>query len=266
VWGEKTGTTTNLEGRVMRLARLVTPEGLTLDDWRIASELALRFGTDFGLVTVEDVQDDIARRAPAYAGVDSDLLRRARDGAVVPIADHPEELVFHAVLGVTAGVSWEPIRPGVAAEETHLSSIGTGVVGSTGTGSLTTIKPGLAAEETDELPGRDETVSAASDALESAPDLYDAGRTVSEGPSLSALAPGSALVVHPNDLARVGVTAEGETVRVTSARGTAELVVRTDTAVAPGTCFVPFAQGGESPNDLVDITAPVTELRVETTR
>ena len=140
----------------------------------------------------------------------------------------------------------------------------------------------------------DETVSAASDALESAPDLYvwdataeapapvptdayslrlvvartlyDAGRTVSEGPSLSALAPGSALVVHPNDLARVGVTAEGETVRVTSARGTAELVVRTDTAVAPGTCFVPFAQGGESPNDLVDITAPVTELRVETTR
>jgi len=96
--------------------------------------------------------------------------------------------------------------------------------------------------------------------------LYDAGRTVSAGPSLAALAPGTALVVHPNDLPRVGVTAEGDTVRVTSARGSAELPVRTDTAVAPGTCFIPFAQGGESPNDLIDVTAPVTELRVETTR
>jgi NADH-quinone oxidoreductase subunit G len=294
VWGEKNGTTTNLEGRVMRLARLVTPEGLTLDDWRVAGELALRFGTDLGLGTVEEVQDDIARRAPAYVGVDSDLVRRARDGAVVPIAHHPEELVFHAVLGVTAGVSWEPIRPGVADEETHLSSVRTGVVESTGTGSLTTIKPGLAAEETDTLPGSDEAVSAAADALAAATDLYvwdataeapvpvptdayslrlvvartlyDAGRTVSAGPSLAALAPGIALVVHPNDLPRVGVTAEGDTVRVTSARGSAELPVRTDTAVAPGTCFIPFAQGGESPNDLIDVTAPVTELRVETTR
>ena len=76
VWGEKNGSMTNLEGRVMRLARLVTPEGTTMDDWRIAAELALRFGTDFGLDTVEDVQDEIARVAPAYAGVDAELLGR----------------------------------------------------------------------------------------------------------------------------------------------------------------------------------------------
>jgi predicted molibdopterin-dependent oxidoreductase YjgC len=294
VWGEKTGTTTNLEGRVMRLARLVTPEGTTLEDWRIAAELALRFGTDFGLDTVEDVQDDIARRAPAYVGVDANLLRRARDGAVVPIAHHPHEIVFHAVLGVSAGVSWEPIRPGVAAEETHLSSIGTGVVGATGTGSLTTIKPGLGAEETAAADGADATVAAAADALASTPalhrwegdapapvpippdayslrlvaarTLYDAGRTVGEGPSLSSLAPGTALVVHPSDLSRVGVAAEGDTVRVTSARATVELPVRTDTAIAPGTCFIPFAQAGDAPNNLIDVSQPVTELRVETTR
>ena len=43
--------------------------------------------------------------------------------------------------------------------------------------------------------------------------------------------------------------------------------MRTDTAVAPGTCFMPFAQGDTvGPNDLVDVTASVTELRVETTR
>ena len=64
VWGEKPGSTTNLEGRVLRLARLITPEGPTMDDWRIAQELATRFDADFGFETVEDVQDEIARVAP----------------------------------------------------------------------------------------------------------------------------------------------------------------------------------------------------------
>jgi anaerobic selenocysteine-containing dehydrogenase len=97
--------------------------------------------------------------------------------------------------------------------------------------------------------------------------LYDAGRTVSSSPSLAALAGGPAVVVHPSDLQRIGVAAEGDPVRVTSARGTVEVPVRADTAVAPGTCFMPFAQDAETgPNDLVDVTAAVTELRVETVR
>ena len=55
--------------------------------------------------------------------------------------------------------------------------------------------------------------------------------------------------------------------RVTSARGTITVPVLADAATAPGTAFMPFAQRGPvGPNDLIDITAPVTELRVETTR
>jgi anaerobic selenocysteine-containing dehydrogenase len=97
--------------------------------------------------------------------------------------------------------------------------------------------------------------------------LYDAGRSVASSPSLSSLAPGPALILHPNDLPRVGVTAEGDTVRVTSARGSIELPVRTDTAVAPGTCFMAIAQDAAvGPNNVVDVTESVTELRVETTR
>jgi anaerobic selenocysteine-containing dehydrogenase len=72
-------------------------------------------------------------------------------------------------------------------------------------------------------------------------------------------------VVHPNDLPRIGVAAVGDTVRVTSARGSIELPVRTDTAVAPGTCFMAFAQDtAVGSNDVVDVTDSVTELRVET--
>ena len=114
VWGEKAGTTTNLEGRVMRQARLITPEGTTMEDWRIAQELAARFGTEFGLDTVEDVQNEIARIAPAHAGVDAKLISRARDGAVLPIADYPDEITLVDVSGFEVGVSWEPIRPSSA--------------------------------------------------------------------------------------------------------------------------------------------------------
>ncbi len=43
--GEKSGTVTNLEGRVQRVGRKVAPEGRAMDDWRIAAELSLRLGT-----------------------------------------------------------------------------------------------------------------------------------------------------------------------------------------------------------------------------
>src|SRR5439155_9378844 len=175
VWGEKSGSTTNLEGRVMRLARLVTPEGVTMPDWRVAVELAARLGSDFDLETVEEVQDEIARLAPALAGVDADLLRRARDGAVVPIAHRPDEIVLGADARVGPSLSWEPIPPGVAADETTLSSLGTGVVEASGTGAAATIKPGLveegvppaqAAAEAEEL------TRAAGEALAAHPELH----------------------------------------------------------------------------------------------
>ena len=55
--------------------------------------------------------------------------------------------------------------------------------------------------------------------------------------------------------------------RVTTPRGTVTLPVVGDSATAPGTAFIAFAQGGEvGSNDVVDIAAAVTELRVETIR
>jgi predicted molibdopterin-dependent oxidoreductase YjgC len=296
VWGEKAGSTTNLEGRVMRQARLITPEGTTMEDWRIAQELAARFGAEFGLDTVEDVQDEIARVAPAHAGVDADLLRRARDGAVLPIADFPDEIVFQHVLGVTTGRTWEPIKPGVAADESHLSSLGTGAVAASGTGADVTIKPGLATgdapeddaaaeaavesavEELEARPALYEWDRVATSPTPTPPDayslrlvaartLYDAGSIVASSPSLAPLATGVALVVHPSDLERIGVGAEGDDVRVTSGRGTITVPVLADSATAPGTGFMAFAQRGDvGPNDIVDIASSVTELRVETTR
>ncbi len=280
VWGEKAGTTTNLEGRVMRQARLITPEGTTMDDWRIAQELAARFGTEFGLDTVEDVQDEIARIAPAHAGVDAQLISRARDGAVLPIADHPDEITLVDVSGFEtrvpfghgAGVSWEPIRPGTLEpiepiEPVEASDAGEKSEPDDEAAPATVSGPPL--YEWDRVATVPAPVppDAYSLRLVAARVLYDAGRIVSSSPSLTALAGGVALVVHPSDLERIGVDAEGDNVRVTSARGTITVPVLADAATAPGTAFMPFAQReGVGPSDLVDIAAAVTEVRVETTR
>jgi NADH-quinone oxidoreductase subunit G len=295
VWSEKSGTMSNLEGRVQRVARLVTPEGTTMDDWRIAAEVASRFGVEFGFERVDDVQDELARVAPAFAGVDASLIRRARDGAVLPISQHRDEIVLHSALGVSAGVSWEPIQPGVASDETHLSSMGTGAVEASGTGSLSTIKPGLTEADGGDAETVPELVEEATAVLDAAPPLhvwdgrapatvadpadayslrlvvahtlYDAGSTAAAAPAFTGMADGAALVVHPSDLARIGVDAEGAGVRLVSARTTVELPVRTDAAVAPGTGFLAFARpDSTAANELIDSGAVVTDVRVETAR
>src|SRR5262249_48773821 len=115
VWGEKAGTTTNLEGRVQRLGRKLSPEGTTMDDWRIAAELAFRLGDDFDLEFVDEVTDEISHVAPSHSGATAALMRRARDGVVLPVRDHLDEIMLRAGdLNIMAedgqAVSWDPIR------------------------------------------------------------------------------------------------------------------------------------------------------------
>jgi NADH-quinone oxidoreductase subunit G len=294
VWAEKAGTASNLEGRVQRVAQEISPEGTVMSDWRVAAELALRFGADFDLETVVEVEDEMARLAPAFAGVDAHLLRRARDGVVVPLGDHHEELVLDAADLPITDASWEPIRPGtIASEEAHTSHVGTGVVEATGTGSTTTVKPGLTEVE---RPGgsRDEASAlgaAARDAVAEGPPLhewdrvtgpapaeardayalrlvsgrklYDAGRVSAASPSLAPLAPGAALLVHPNDRDRIGI-ADGTEVEATSRRGSVTLPVRAAPGIPRGVAFLAFNQPGPGAGDLIDATAAVTDIRVET--
>jgi anaerobic selenocysteine-containing dehydrogenase len=95
--------------------------------------------------------------------------------------------------------------------------------------------------------------------------LYDAGSTVTESPSLSALAPGSVLLLHRADRERIGVDDGGE-VRVTTTRGSLTLPVRADAGTPPGVAFLAFNQAGPGAADLIDVTQPVTDLRVESLR
>ena len=72
-FAERSGSTTNIEGRVTRVSQKVTAPGVAWEDWMIAAELADALGGDLGFETIEDVA--------AAAGLSADVA--AGDGTVV---------------------------------------------------------------------------------------------------------------------------------------------------------------------------------------
>jgi predicted molibdopterin-dependent oxidoreductase YjgC len=84
--GEIEGTATNLEGRVQKMNRIVTPAGMSRPVWSIINDIAAAMGSDLGAHSGEKVGAEIADVAPAYGGVTWDALTwgPGRDGIVLP--------------------------------------------------------------------------------------------------------------------------------------------------------------------------------------
>jgi NADH-quinone oxidoreductase subunit G len=281
---------------VQRLGRKVSPLGTTMDDWRIAGELAVRLGDDFDLEFVDEVTDEIAKVAPSHLGARAPLLRRARDGVVLPVRAHLDEILLRTrELNIMSedgqAVSWDPIRSEAAAPAGS-----TAAVEASGAGGNVNITPDAgdpsdSPEEAAAALDDAHTVSATADRdapalhvwdrsagsvdppgrdayalrLVAQRTLYDGGRIVASTPALAGLRKEPVLLVHAQDLARIGVE-DGASVRVTSARATVTLPVRTDPSVPAGMARLPFTADGRGAAELIDTTAMVTDLRVETIR
>ena len=93
--------------------------------------------------------------------------------------------------------------------------------------------------------------------------LYGADAIVTATPALAALRDEPTLGINARDRDRLGVH-DGDFVRVTTARGSIDLLVRTDARTPAGTAWMAVNAGGPGAPDLIDVTSPVTELRVET--
>jgi NADH-quinone oxidoreductase subunit G len=92
--------------------------------------------------------------------------------------------------------------------------------------------------------------------------LYDQAAGTQQSPSLAGLAPGARLHVHPLDLDRLGA-ADGHEVKVSSPRSTVIMPVFADPAVARGSVWAALNQGGPDVAALIDATASVIDVRVE---
>ena len=90
-YAEQGGTTTNLEGRVSRLAQRVTPPGTVRPDWMIAAELAALLGGDLGMTSHQAIWAEIAEVVPSHRGIDSAMAApgAGRIGLVVPLDPPP---------------------------------------------------------------------------------------------------------------------------------------------------------------------------------
>jgi NADH-quinone oxidoreductase subunit G len=280
MFGETRGSTTNLEGRVSRLNAKVTPPGTARADWMIAAELAQRLGGDLGLTSVEQITDEIARVAPAYArittralgstaGFDGILAGDAIESrhAAPPTMGHAEapEIIApdnHGEAPSGTNVAPQTPDPSQGAATEQATDAGDSDEGGDDAPDAAP-RPELL-HFTPRASGRDvPAVDSYALRLVSAHKLYDDGTLVQHSPSLAALAPGGAVRVSPYDLDRLGLTS-GDAVRVTSSRGAITIAAEADTSVPRGLAVLAFDQAGAGAADLIDSSAMVTDVRLET--
>jgi NADH-quinone oxidoreductase subunit G len=301
-YAERPGTTTNIEGRVTRLGQKVVARGTAWADWMIAVELAAAMGTDLGVERLEELADEIERLSPAHAGItralvaapgraDGIVVGRQREDPAVgcrtlpevvaadPSAAYPPATVvdgasssvglrIHGGLTVTPVVlrtSMERPEPAGAEEEATDEEAATGD-GTTGPETAPAdggpARPDVLVWDGSsdfELPALD----AYSLRLVATRTLYDRSVSVRHSPSLRGLAPPVKIRLHPADVERIGVTT-GDRVRVTSTRGTFTLEAAADPGVGRGAAAMVYNLPGKGAADVIDATAAVTEIRVET--
>ena len=203
-FGEKNGTTTNLEGRMSNVAQKITPAGTSRPDWMIAAELAHALGKDLGVNSVEEVTAKLVKTVAQFApAANTKALRH--DGVLM---DHPTPLTL----------------------------------------SRTT------------LPVQDR--NSYDYRIVSFRKLYDAAVGTAKSPSLAQLATGATVVVHPLDLARIGVEL-GANVQVISTKSTVVLPVTTSEDVLRGTAWLPFNQPGNDGREIFDVHADIVDVRIE---
>ena len=83
-YGEKDGTTMNLEGRVTSVVQKITPHGTSRADWMIAVELLTLLGHESNFTTLSDIQNAMSAAVPGFASTTTAVAIK-RDGVVVSV-------------------------------------------------------------------------------------------------------------------------------------------------------------------------------------
>ncbi len=219
-FAEKTGTYANTERRVQIAHQALEPPGSARADWEILIDLSRRVGLETGFSTPAEVMDEIARVAPAWAGIAHDRLGGGGLQYPVPDRSHPGtaflfddrfptrdgKATFHAITYAPAGELPDAEYPFVMGTGRQLYHWHTG--------TMTRRSRGLDARE-----------------------------------------PTAIVEIHPDDAAERGIR-DGDPVRLTSRRNSILISARISDRQARGQLFVPFHFREAAANLL---TSPVLE-------
>ncbi len=206
-WAECEGTVTSSERRVQRVRAAVTPPGQAHHDQDILRDLAHRMGyPEWGNPTPEDLWEELRHLSPMHGGM---TYQRLEDESGLqwpcPDLDHPGSPFLHGWL-------WEDDLGGRA-----------------GAPFSAVVAQGPKEELTLEFPLRLTTGRAL--------DSYNTG--VQSGAMNSPIRYGNALDMNPADVARLNL-ADGETVRVSSPRGSVTMPIRVQPDIPVGLTFTTY--------------------------
>jgi len=220
-WCESDGTVVNSERRVQRIRKALEPPGDARQETWVISEIAKRLGTDWGDPQPEDIWEEVRERAPLMFGGMSYARLESEKGLQWPCPDesHPGTMFLHDRL-------WkEPLEgPRVP---------------------FSVVQHDLPVERPDELyPFMLTTGRRLSD--------YNTG--VQSGGFDSPLRRSESVQMHPEDAARLAF-ADGESIRISSRRGSVVAPVRCDTTLKPGLVFMTFHFQDEVSTNLLTIEA-----------
>jgi predicted molibdopterin-dependent oxidoreductase YjgC len=204
-WCESEGTVTSSERRVQRVRKALDPPGEARDDAWILAELARRLGHDWGSPGAEEVWDELRSLSPMHGGMSYGRLEE-HGGLQWPCPDeeHPGSQFLHERLW--ADPVEGPLAPFSVVEH----------------------RPPFEALD-DEYPLR----------LTTGRRLESFNTGAQTGLYRSPLHRGESIDLSPEDAEALGV-ADGESVRVSSRRGSVEAPVRIDPSLRAGLAFMTF--------------------------
>ncbi len=232
VWCEDEGTTTNMEGRVVKINQASDPPGDAWPDWAILRELAARLGRGerFPYATAKDIWEElrhITRGTLAdYSGITWEKID-AQGGVFwpCPSEDHPgtPRLFTERFAHADGKARFTPVEHAPPAEE----------------------------------PGADYPLRLTTGRVVY---HYLSGTQTRRLPFLAAQAPEPWVEIHPRTAAPLGIE-DGDRVRLRTPRGSMELLALVAPTIRPDTVFVPFHYGHEQAVN--QLTHPAVEPRVK---
>jgi NADH-quinone oxidoreductase subunit G len=252
---ERTGTVTNIEGRVTSVTAKISAPGSAWSDVAIASELAEEFGQSLGLSSIEATAKAIEETTgyPALSVLNdgsSDGVMVGRDDTVV--SRRPLDPMAFPGIRSAYGV-------GLASRIGSTDATGVGSMTSTTGATLSELSRGQSVE----VPLAD----AYSLRVNVSRRLYDRGIAMQGSPALLNLVETISLGLNHFDLDRLGV-ATGDVVLVSGTNGTVSLPVVLDNGVPRGTVEIAFgtlsSQGENVLGIFLDGTSVINQVRLET--
>jgi predicted molibdopterin-dependent oxidoreductase YjgC len=254
---ERRGTTTNLEGRVLRLGQKLVPPGVAWPDVDIVAELAAALGGGDLDSETDTVTDEIASACATHASITAGAMARADDGIVIGRGAAPPRAALDPV--AFPGVQ----SPGLDGLQSPAGAVEVPAPEAVPHGA----PRALALSDLDEAPAlQSPQHDAYSLRLVAARALYDRGAAVEASPSLLALVSTASVRANPYDLDRIGA-ADGAEVRLRSSRTEAVLRAVADPGVTKGTVCVGLnldaPSAGRVAATFIDPDDLVTEVRME---